>query len=427
MYRMNGIQMTRTRINAGRALVAVGLLLAALGCAQGRPGRVDLEVGIFMWLPDASTAIERLERDFERVHPGIDLDLRLVDPYSDDAESGGLALMTQLDLIEIDAVRLDELMAGGFGGLDPLPDGVVRAADDYVEPAATVARSDRRRYFAPHWICGYSLVLWADGGRRPTSFGDLLDRLDPADGRPLLADMGGKGALGELYADAVVDLMGIDAARAHLVALARRPQAPLVAEAAAAVAALANELAIDHRANRSHYHDHADVYPRSFATQRGAAVIGYSEALYHANRELAVAPGGEPIGEGDVVVMAMPFGEGSRGTPAWVDGFVVPAGTPAAKREAVAAFLRFIVTDDGYRPFARPDPYRPPSYLLPAAKSAYAGEIGRMQPGLSDLAGAIVPSLLMDSPALWQGMETAGKRLQERLAKEHPEAATTPS
>ena len=72
------------------------VLLAALGCASRAPDRVDLEVGIFKWIPDGATAIERLERDFERAHPGIDLDLRLVDPYADDAADDGLALAAEL-------------------------------------------------------------------------------------------------------------------------------------------------------------------------------------------------------------------------------------------------------------------------------------------------------------------------------------------
>ncbi|MCH8151452.1 MAG: hypothetical protein IH830_03650 [Planctomycetes bacterium] len=99
------------------ALLAGYLFLTPLALhAQSRD--TDLNVAIFAYLPDASTAIEKLEDSFERRYASIDLDLELWNPYDDAFEDDGLSQIVDFDIVEIDTCRIDELMRGAFGGFD---------------------------------------------------------------------------------------------------------------------------------------------------------------------------------------------------------------------------------------------------------------------------------------------------------------------
>lgn len=104
------------------------------------PGQ--LNVALFAFLPDASAAIERLERDAEKyTHDqghDIDFDFELWDPYSDAVDDNGLGRISEFDLVEIDCCRLKELIEGGFGGLDPLTSASVQNPATYVGPAKTM-------------------------------------------------------------------------------------------------------------------------------------------------------------------------------------------------------------------------------------------------------------------------------------------------
>ncbi len=65
------------------------VLVANIGYAQSRD--TDLNVAVFAYLPDASTAVEKLEETFERRYASIDLDLELWNPYDDAFEDDGLS------------------------------------------------------------------------------------------------------------------------------------------------------------------------------------------------------------------------------------------------------------------------------------------------------------------------------------------------
>jgi hypothetical protein len=412
---------TREAILRCAVFIVVGVTVSRVSgwaaSAEGRDG-TKLTVAIFAWLPDAAAALEKLEEGFEAAHQPIDLELELWDPYKDTVADDGLEQIQRFDVVEIDICRLPELIDGAFGGLDMMPPGLRGEAGRYVEAAQALVAGTQGAYVAPHWVCGDFLVFWA-GNQALAAAGtlsEILDALDPAQGRPLLADLCGSSTLGALYADAVLDLRGAEFARAHLEQLTMGA-AQLDEEAATAVARLASELPTRFREHLEHYHDLNWVYPRHFADTPGGALLGYSERLYHAQRELQLDPDRKlPIIRAEeVVVRPLPFGATSQGTPCWLDGFVIPHGKLGPKRRAITSFVRFALSEKGYLAFIEPTAYQPSTYLLPAHSNGYSEAIVKRQPAINGYRDALDDALLIDGWRLWQGVRTAGGALEKRI------------
>jgi len=408
-------------------LVAVALWLGQSGAvraAEPKPRTTSLNVAIFAFLPDAAMAIERLEEAFEAKYDTIDLDLELWSPYEQKREDDGLDQIRDFDLVEIDACRLEAVLSEVLGGLDELPEEWRVKPEQCVGGARTLLGTPAARHVVPHWVCGNFLTFWSSNRALTDArtFADLLRVLDPVAGQPLLAAMGGRTGLGEIFADALIDLHGPERAREHLAALATDSAGavPLDEPARSAVISLAAELQPDNRANIRHFNDHSYVLPRRFAALPGAALLGYSERLYFAERELQLTPGKTPpiLQPDAITVRQFPFGEASRGTPTWVDAFVIPKGKLAAKRAAIGAFLAFIQTPEAFLAFAEPAPYLAASNLLPAQVSAYEdATLKKMQPVLASYRDALDGSFVVDSEKLLLGMKEAGKRLRDELER----------
>ncbi len=400
------------------SLTAGTLLSAQADRNTGAERETKLTVAIFAWLPDAAAALENLEERFEGVHPTMDLELELWDPYKNEVGDDGLKQIRKFDVVEIDICRLNELVAGSFGGLDRLPADLRQSPESHVGAARTVLASDKATYVVPHWVCSNFLAFWSDNNalRQAETFDDILGVLNPDQERPLFADLCGASTLGEHYADAVLDLHGRDFAERHLRELSNG-NGQLNDAAASAVMSLAAELLPRYRSHLKYFHDLNWVYPRHFANARGGALLGYSERLYYAQRELQLEPDSKlPIIKAkDIVVRQFPFGATSRGTPSWVDGFVVPKRKLDPKAEAVASFIRFAVSEEGYLAFIEPTAYQPSTYLLPAHVNGYSESIVSKQPAIAVYRDALDEGFPVDSREVWQGLRAAGAVLEKRL------------
>ncbi|MCH8042387.1 MAG: extracellular solute-binding protein [Planctomycetes bacterium] len=387
--------------------------------------RTDLNVAIFAYLPDASTAIEKIEDAFEQRHPSIDLDLELWNPYGDEVKDDGLKQIKKFDVIEIDACRIDQLIAGAFGGLDVIPASVRGKPDEYVGGASVLASSDAGKYVVPHWVCGNFLMFWSTNKEllAAESFDDFLKATNPSTRRPLLAAMWGSTGLGEMYADAMIDIHGQKKARDHLLELGRDSdnRVKLDSKALDALKRLASELEPANRSNLAHFYKHSYLFPRKFANSSNAALYGYSERLYYTERELQLSPGKRPpvVAPEKLVVRQFSFGRKSQGTPTWVDAFVIPNGKLAKNKAAICAFLKFVNSDSAYLAFAEPAPDLAPTYLLPAKLAAYKSEpILKKQPLLPKFLQQLDDSFPVTNSKLWKGIRTAGSKVKKHLNPE---------
>lgn len=382
--------------------------------------KTDLNVAIFAYLPEASTDIENLEKEFEKRHPSIDLDLELWDPYADKFEEDGVAQIVDFDLVEIDTCRIDQFMNGAFGGIDELPAEARQDPDDYVGPARVIAKTDIGKYVTPHWVCGNYLQIWASNtpAVNATTFDSFLKAVDPAN-KPVLAAMWGSTTLGEFYADAVLDLKGPANARSHLIALSKG-QTDLDEQAKNAVLSLIKELSTENQENLEYFYNHSYYFPRLFAGAKNSVLLGYSERLYYTERELQLTqlkPIKYPpmLKPDEIVIRQFSFGDKSQGTPSWTDGFVIPKGKLAKKRAAIVAFLLFIQSADAYAVFAEPAQYFAPSYLLPATAISYDKDsaLVKKQPLLPQFLNSMSDTFPVSNSEIWQGIKTAGGKLKK--------------
>ena len=399
-------------------LISFGVLTPL--CAYGQSRDTKLNVAIFAYLPDASTAIKKLENAFERRYLSIDLDLELWNPYDDSFEGNGLSRIVDLDIVEIDTCRIDELMEGQFGGIDEIPIEVRRTPDSYVGPAGIISKTEIGTQVVPHWVCGNYLQIWASNKDvvEAKTFESFLKAVDPSAGKPVLAAMWGSTTLGEYYADAVLDIHGPEWAREHLISL-WKDGVELDEPAKAAVLSLIKELSKENQANLAHYNDHSYVLPRLFANSRGSTLIGYSERIYYAERELQLTPGQFPpiVKPDEIVIRQFSFADKSQGTPCWTDAFIIPKGRLSKKRAAIAAFLQFIQTNAAYSVFAEPAQFYAASYLLPATAEAYQTDstIVKKQPLLPQFRDAMTDSFPVSNSKIWRGMRVAGDKLKKAI------------
>lgn len=404
-------------------LVVIFLTVLAIETSNAQSRDVDLNVAIFAYLPDASTAVEKLEDAFEQRFSSVDLDLELWNPYDDAFKDDGLSQIVDFDLVEIDTCRIDELMGGAFGGLDRIPKEIRRGADSYVGPATTSMKTDIGQYVVPHWVCGNYLQIWTSNSAavNAMNFDAFLAAVDPAAKRPLLAAMWGSTGLGEFYTDAYLDVWGPEKTREHLVAL-HAGTTRLDENAKDAVLKLIKELNLDNQKHLSHFYNHSYFFPRQFATQKNSVLIGYSERLYYAERELQLTPAAYPpnIKPDDITIRQFSFSDKSQGTPSWIDGFVIPKGRLAKKHAAIVAFLQFIQTNDAYLHFAEPAQYLAPSYLLPATVDAYDEDSAMVekQPLLPKFREAMSGEFPVSNSKVWRGMRTAGDKLKKIIKPE---------
>lgn len=391
--------------------------------ANGQSRDTDLNVAIFAYMPDASTAVEKLEDAFEQRYSSIDLDLELWNPYDDAFKDDGLSQIVDFDLVEIDTCRIDQLMGGAFGGLDAIPAEIRRGADSYVGPATTSMKTDIGKYVVPHWVCGNYLQVWASNQDvvNAKTFDEFIAAVDPAAKRPLLAAMWGSTGLGEYYTDAYLDKHGPQKTREHLLQL-ESGKADLDSASKDAVLKLIKELNSDNQQHLSHFYNHSYFFPRQFASQKSAVLLGYSERLYYTERELQLTPDAYPpnIKPDDIVIRQFSFSNKSQGTPSWIDGFVIPKGRLATKHAAIVAFLQFIQTNDAYLHFAEPAEYFAPSYLLPATADAYDKDspVVAKQPLLPKFHAAMSSEFPVSNSKVWQGMRAAGDNLKAIIKPE---------
>ncbi|MEK6259457.1 MAG: hypothetical protein AABP62_12645 [Planctomycetota bacterium] len=409
-----------------RRWVGVLVVLCVSGTLRAQE-RTPLKVAVFAFVPDASAAIKRLEADFEKAHPSIDLDVELWDPYSDSIDDDGLEQLTEFDVAEIDVCRIDDLIAGVYGGIDEIPDFALPAAGGLLPPARTLRNSNRGRYAVPHLVCGNFLVFRTTDTtlKNAKTFTEILAALDGDGGKPLCVDLWGSTGLGEFYTDAVIDQFGAAEAETHLLAISAQPAgetATLKPEAANAVIRLVGEMSKERREHLSFYHAQSFIYPRDFSNAPHAALLGYSERLYYAEREMQLNPPGllPSFKQDDLVVRPFTFAETSKGTPTWIDGFVVPRGKLAAKRGAILAFLSFIQSKTGFHAFAQPTITFASSYLLPASTDVLF-EARTTQPTLAAYAAVLDDSFPVIDARVWRAMRRAGDALKPQIKAKYPQ------
>lgn len=380
------------KTNSILVVLIVGISLVDAVCGQTNPPpekskRTILRVAMFPYLPALGAKGElskRIEKEFEKRHPDVDLKLTL-DPWLDyydpyvvagwlRSEHSDGKKKDPFDLVEIDAVLLGTLV--DMEAVSEWPYG----ATDLIKTGYEAACLDGRQYGVPHWLCGHFIITEDQTVAKSKSIGELIAALEAANTpRPnLVGNLLGSWNTAALYIDAWVDSRSnpdpLDAIRIPLdVDIIK----DLTAFAAQGVDGKSNPC-IDGTFDNW---KKPNLAATRFGKGKADALFGYSERTHYAQ-----IAGVDPK---NLFVRSAPLGRGSD--PVWfVDIWVtpnydkksVPKPVQKSRKDAARRFVEYINSPATFEWIHFNKDAAPgkaaPRYLIPATISAFKSTpIGR--------------------------------------------------
>jgi thiamine pyridinylase len=353
--------------------------LAALGVGCGEPepvARVQLRVPLYSYIPDAAgdsfqSLSTRIEQEFEREHPEVDL---VVNPscFKDDLyDPSALALSLRgegecpYEVVEVDTLLLGELAdTGALRAWPRLPQDVAW------HPASVTASTwQGTLYGIPHWMCSHYILTRDAEAAQADTVSELLRAL-AARQTPepdVTGNLYGSWNLPAIYLDAWADTHGAqevagaltadqyDAATLQsLRAFSRACQTP------------SGNPCLDGTYDTL---EDFDTPARLFAQGKADALFGYSERLHTVLRNLPPSEN-----RGALKLSIATLGEGDRPL-LFTDSFVLSARCTGRCEQAALAFTEYmsrastfawlLMSEDA------PAQTRVPRYLMAASLEAY--------------------------------------------------------
>ncbi|WP_375759912.1 extracellular solute-binding protein [Corallococcus exercitus] len=339
--------------------------------------RRPLKAVLFPYIPDSAgdsfaSLEQRLEADFERAHPDIDLDVVFdasLDVY--DLDEGGT--LNQLlgaqegaaQVVEVDTLLLGSLAAKGWIQPVALEAGV---AHPVAEEAVSISG---QHYGVPTYLCTKVVYSRTPNIRSATDSASLVRILrEVAPGkRPLAMNLDGSWTLPASYLDAWSDTHPGDA-------LARAISLPLDSPTVGAFAEVVDSCSLEAGVNPCLDGTYADnsVAEEAFAAEQANGFMGYTERLFY----ILKANPSMPLPE----VVSVPLGAGSA--PAvFVDALVLNASCTGTCAEDARTFTSFMQAPEtrSLIAFSKDGPEGTrPRYLLQASRAFYQQEPARSDP-----------------------------------------------
>lgn len=379
--------------------------------------RTQLSVAMFAWIPEMANAFQQMEKDFEAKHPSIDLEITGIDPYATDGY--GIYSKTnefyKFDIVEIDLCMFDDMFHILPPSMEPLPSKINEGLSYYegIEKLSSL----KLKYFLPHWLCGNLLVTDKSNPlAKLNTFSSILGALQNGKSS-FFANFYGKTTLGEFYADAMLDNYGADSAKKHLIGLATK-KCVVNGSVIDKLESLFKVFPTEIQKDREKYSKFSYLFPQKFYQGLPQSVLlGYSERSFYVERakmekELDVKG---TLSPNDYKIRQFPFSDDSKGTPNWIDGFVIPGGKSFDKTVEISDFLKYAISADCYSLLNKSESY-PGRYLLPAYSNVY-NNLATSTPLLSSFKEANSNIFIVDSTLMYRGMRIAGEAVNERLEK----------
>lgn len=345
------------------------LLASTLLCGSAAAQRSPLRVALFPYLPDVGKdtlagMARRIEAEFEAANPGIDLQLRRMDPddgafYEPDSLAAWLTAPAGqgYDLVEVDAIMLGDLAGAGY-----LTPWATVDSSDWNNAALPALTHGGVLYGIPHWLCGDFILTRFPSVHAARTVDELQQALSQASSNPikLSGAVGGSWTLPALYLHAWGDTYGTSGIPG---AISPNLDAAVVAEMEE-VLDFCELGTVNTCLDKDVYTPDSSV--AIYASGRSDAFIGFSERLS------AIRLAGGDVSQ--VRISAAPLGP--RNTPVlYVDALTLRRGCDSACQAASAAFARYLLDPQtyGWMLMSRDAPASaPPRYLLPATWSAFA-------------------------------------------------------
>lgn len=383
--------------------------------AQSNTCRRQLKVSLYPYIPNPDNFYQKVETDFEKKYPDIDLIITQNANYYDEATG---IINDQADVYEVDCILLKDFIdRSKIQKLNPWPYMNSPVTDEsYLLPAGRKILMETG-YAFPHWICGNFLLYKAGdtplGNIKKLSDLENVIGKNPSMKNGLLIDMKGKLTIGELYADALMDKYNnLDSVRKY--AYLPNLNIPTVNNLNRVV-----DLTYSNWGRVDSYHDKTGFYAKQFAKNNGRALVGYSESLYYAIHETENACHNE---EGCITpifdVAEVPFSDNGSHPLGWVDAFVIDAKADGIKVFDAGCFIFFMCTDDAMLHALIPDWGDAPRYLLPAQRQYYTRpEILKRAPLYAKFLPLVEKIQTVQGSGISPSLREIGKKLDKEYLK----------
>ncbi|MEM9290982.1 MAG: hypothetical protein AAGD01_04815 [Acidobacteriota bacterium] len=387
-FRLGAILLALSTISCGTVSPAEPRVAPSAEIAeQSRPSpqAQTLRVALFPWIPDAAedefaSLRSSLEKEFERRHPEIDLELRLKlydDSYYSPAKVAAWLASGDYDLVEIDTVILGDLLEADV--LAPWP---TQNAGDFFPAAASAAtvtekgeegQEDKVTWWGvPHLLCGFFLVTHSESIDEASTIDELIAAVE-ATGQPVYGNFDSSWDLPSLYLDSRVDH---DFDPDDLDEAIRPPLDEATATSVDRFADLC-QVGDKNPCVDGTFSNDFDGPVQRFVDGETAGYWGYSERL-HLTSKLLIEQGKSPY---DLFIGSIALGP-QRTPTLFTDALVRSTGCAddAGCDHASRLFAEFINSDwaiqevllsGDAKAIGKP---APPRYLLPATRSAYSLE-----------------------------------------------------
>lgn len=346
------------------------LVAAAAGvvCATAASAQTPLRVALFPYLPDTgrdtlAAMAQRIEAEFEAANPGIDLQLRRMDPddgafYEPDSLRAWLTAPAGqgYDVVEVDAIVLGDLAAAGY-----LTPWASADSSDWNNAALPALTYNGVLYGIPHWLCGDFILTRHPAVHAARTVDELQQALAQASANQikLSGALGGSWTLPALYLHAWGDTHGT-AGLSNAIGAALDP---LVVREMEETLDFCELGPVNTCLAKDVYTPDSSV--AIYASGRSDAFLGFSERLTAIM--MAGADGSQ--------VRISPAPLGPNNTPVlYVDALTLRSGCNAECQAAAAAFARYLLDPQTYGWMLMSQDARqpaPPRYLLPATWSAF--------------------------------------------------------
>ncbi|AKT38433.1 extracellular solute-binding protein [Chondromyces crocatus] len=347
------------------------------GQGGGSDERIRLRVPLYPYIPDAAgdrfeAMVRRMKREFETLHPEVELELNPPcfqdDPYDPAALARGMSGENEacsFDLVEIDTSLLGELVdTGAVTPWSALP------SRNWHPAAIEASTYQGALYGVPHWMCSHFVFSRSAAVANASSVSELVSALaDLQTPEPDMAgNLLGSWNLPALYLDAWADTNGAGGVASAISATALDPQAisglkmfSETCESGGLNPCLDGTFDAE---------DVIDPAMAKFSAGQVDAAFGFSERLFPILKALPV--GADPA---EIEISSAPLGHGSHPL-VFTDSFMLSARCTGACADAAAAFVAYMSEATTFEWVLSsedaPAQGRVPRYLMPAALEAYA-------------------------------------------------------
>lgn len=386
-----------------------------LGFSQS--ARRQLVASMYPYIPNAADFYRKLETEFERINPDVDLVIRLNANYYE--EVGGI-LEEEADIYELDCIFLEDFVAKKK--IQPLPINLFLTDKFPVAPALLSTYFNRTKYALPHWVCGNFLFYDKNDSvmDKVATLKDLENAIgeNPTIKNGLLVDLKGAASLGEMYSDGLWDLC----------AYTQKAYSPSVfctvekmdMEVVKNIGRLP-KLTYSNWGRVEEYHLEGEFYARQFAKGNGRAFVGYSEALYNvitaANKPCKAEE--NCLNPANIGINTFILADKANIPIGWTDAFGLDAQLSGQKLSDAENFLTFCISDAIYKMALIPESGEAPRYLLPAYKECYSDpEILKKAPLYSDFFPIVERMMPISARRIAFSLQMIGEKIDKEYLRD---------